>query len=793
MKKFVAVLGVIFGFYSIGTSQTLWAWGENSNGQLGLGNDNNYDTAQKVGTQVNWKYVQAGQHHTAGILKDGSLWTWGKNDSGELGIGNKTTIDIPVRVGSLNDWTSVQLGSEYSIALRKNGTLWAWGSNKYGQLGLGNTISYNKPQQVGSDTNWVLIHSGQFHSLAIKKDGSLWAWGRNKKGQLGLGDTINYNTPQQVGSETNWSIVQAGKYFSVAKKKNGTLWVWGRNNFGQLGLGNSTSFNAPQKVGSDSNWAIIATGSNHTAAIKKDGSLYTWGRNSDGELGLGDTTNYNSPQKLGSSTKWIGIDLGDDHTLGLKSDSTIWAWGGNNSGQLGLGNANSYNYPVQIGSKNNWKAVSAGFNYSLLLFNDCSYFKPEKLSTTDTLTSCSTQSISSKIYALNKTNTIYGWSNGAKTQKITVNNSGWVKLTERDTLVGCTNRDSVYVRIIKDEIFTAVDTNICNVQKNTILHIDLNKWFRDTNFYFYSNDNYNSSVKFKQITTAKISVTKSAIYQWKGFVSPKSNPSLMCFISGKVKPAIVYPRLVTKNTDTILSTKSMVKPIISDKRYTSYLWSNNSKTRTTNLYQSGQHWFKQSDNFGCSQTDSFHFSILNLKLPAQINAKLGSKIIVRVSDSLNSSSQVVWSTGDTGWHTTYHVTKNTDALFATQSDAYGSITKSVVINGKAEPVKLSQEENNHHSSNQSTSANENLTDTILNFISLYPNPTRLKLFIQFDHNFKLDHVFEIYDVTGKSILIQKIKSKTETVDVSNLNNGIYFAVIKDKNNREIEKRKIVIE
>src|SRR5207244_1881582 len=66
----------------------------------------------------------------------GTLWAWGSNFSGELGLGNVTNRSSPVQVGGLTNWTQIAAGG---LGRKTDGTLWAWGDNASGQLGQGNT------------------------------------------------------------------------------------------------------------------------------------------------------------------------------------------------------------------------------------------------------------------------------------------------------------------------------------------------------------------------------------------------------------------------------------------------------------------------------------------------------------------------------------------------------------------------------------------------------------------------------------------------------------------------------
>jgi len=196
----------------------------------------------------NWSSVSCGTYHTIARKTDGTLWAWGYNWNGQLGLGDTTDRNTPTKVGTDTNWASVSCGAQHTLAIKTDGTLWAWGYNWNGQLGLGDTTERNTPTKVGTETNWSSVSCGVYHTLARKTDGTLWAWGANGDGQLGLGDTTDRYTPTKVGTDTNWSSVSCGVWHTIARKTDGTLWAWGANGNGQLGLGDNTSRNTPTQV-----------------------------------------------------------------------------------------------------------------------------------------------------------------------------------------------------------------------------------------------------------------------------------------------------------------------------------------------------------------------------------------------------------------------------------------------------------------------------------------------------------------------------------------------------------------
>ncbi|MEW6026546.1 MAG: fibronectin type III domain-containing protein [Planctomycetota bacterium] len=316
-----------------------------------------------------WNKIAAGSSHTAAIKSDGTLWVWGANWNGQLGLGDTNSRSTPTRLGYESSWKSVAAGYGHTMAIKNDGSLWAWGYNWYGQLGLNDTSDRNYPTQVGFDYNWQSVACGYAHTIAIKGDGTLWTWGDNSFGQLGHNDTAYRYTPTQVTTVTpvnDWNMASAGNSFTLLKKVGGTIWSCGFGDSGRLGLGNTSNYWIPTKIGTDTTWISIAAGQFHGLACKSDNSLWVWGANWSGQLGLNDTNNRVSPtQILGYGSDWLSIAGGESHSLATKMDGSLWAWGSNWAGQLGLNDTNQRSTPTKVGPDYNWFNVAAGFNHSL--------------------------------------------------------------------------------------------------------------------------------------------------------------------------------------------------------------------------------------------------------------------------------------------------------------------------------------------------------------------------------------------------------------------------------------------
>ena len=340
---------------------TLWAWGDNDAGQLGFGDRVPRDIPTMVpdagisGTA--WTAVAAGDHFSIALRDDGSLWAWGNNGNGRLGIGNTVQQLTPTAVlttgVSGTVWTDIVAGNNFALGLRNGGNLYAWGNNGQGRLGVGDTAQRTAPTAVlttgVSGTAWTDISAGGTFAAAIRSDGTLWTWGNNTAGQLGLNDTTNRTAPYAVVatgvSGTEWIDVSTGTNFTIALRNDGTLWAWGSNGGGRLGVGDMTQRLTPAAVVttdvSGTGWTDISTGDNFALAVRNDGSLWAWGGNGDGRLGLGDTLQRTAPAEVStteiSGDEWTLISAGNNFSIAARDDGTLWSWGNNALGQLGKG------------------------------------------------------------------------------------------------------------------------------------------------------------------------------------------------------------------------------------------------------------------------------------------------------------------------------------------------------------------------------------------------------------------------------------------------------------------------
>ena len=262
------------------------------------------------------------------MKQDGSVWSWGFNQEGQLGLNDVTHKSSPTQIpGTGWQMTRKSFFSGYRItqAIKEDGTQWVWGTMQDGELGLGSRVtptwqlaSKSSPTQLPG--SWTKVQN----SSGLKTDGSLWMWGRNYYGELGqnksaFGSPVAMeaaSSPCQIpGSWKDFSRSTEQDSFSSGIKTNGTLWTWGKNTYGQAGNGIPGQpdyhphwrISSPVQVGTDADWDrcadVISGGRN--VWQKTDGSIWVSGSGSSANnWGL---TNRSSPTQI-PGTVIPGID-----------------------------------------------------------------------------------------------------------------------------------------------------------------------------------------------------------------------------------------------------------------------------------------------------------------------------------------------------------------------------------------------------------------------------------------------------------------------------------------------------
>ncbi len=241
---------------ALDTNSTVWAWGDNEFGELGNGTTSNTPNTTAVpvtGIGGTVTAIAVGGFFSLALTSNGTVWAWGDNSWGQLGNGstsatNPTIVQVlkaPSSCGinqgacPLTGITAIAAGRYHSLALDSSGNVWAWGYNGDGELGTSNSATPNSTVaiQVSGLSGVTAIAAGGQHNLALA-GGAVWAWGYNHSLQLGRTTTnASDPTPAQVsGIAGAVTAIAAGYDHSLALTSDGRVWAWGDDASGQLGV-----------------------------------------------------------------------------------------------------------------------------------------------------------------------------------------------------------------------------------------------------------------------------------------------------------------------------------------------------------------------------------------------------------------------------------------------------------------------------------------------------------------------------------------------------------------------------
>jgi len=317
----------------------MYCWGDNTSGELGVGDNVSRNAPTRVGTRGDWQAVAAGASHSCALRSDASVYCFGANSIGQLGVATITGSAVPVATSIIGPVRELATEVNHVCAIGTDGSLQCWGENFEGEIGQNDPppfVSQYLPTQIGTDHDWLAVSTGQGDTCGIRGSNALYGWGRNSSAQLGLGDgaPIQFRTPTKIGV-TTYVQVKAGQDHTCAIRTDGGLECWGLNDSGSLGTGDRTAHSSAIQIGSKLDWRELSLNVFHTCAIDSAQHLFCWGRNVEGQLGTGTNDDQLSPALI-DGENYVQVAVGRFHTCAMKADDSIYCTGANDAGQLGV-------------------------------------------------------------------------------------------------------------------------------------------------------------------------------------------------------------------------------------------------------------------------------------------------------------------------------------------------------------------------------------------------------------------------------------------------------------------------
>ncbi|MHA7627933.1 RCC1 domain-containing protein [Corallococcus sp. M7] len=286
--------------------------------------------------------------HSLAIRPDGTVWAWGNNSQGQLGTGSTATSEpVPAQVPGLTDIVAVAAGSVHSFALRSDGTLFGWGGNDYGQLAdEDRTLVRRTPAVVEGLPRIAAITTRNIYSLALGMDGTVWGWGNGKARpaevalppgisaisleindglalhQMGtlftwrLGFSGAPTEPTRLGTLSDILTISSGYNRSLALGADGAVYSWGLDPA-------TNSRTEPQRMASLPRAAAIGSGGlveDASAVLLEDGSVIWWSRL--------------FPDLVRVASLPAMSRLGQGACLAQRADGAVFSWCNSNGGAV---------------------------------------------------------------------------------------------------------------------------------------------------------------------------------------------------------------------------------------------------------------------------------------------------------------------------------------------------------------------------------------------------------------------------------------------------------------------------
>lgn len=384
----------------------VYSWGRGMFGRLGTGSevDELFPVQVKFETceekRLNFVGVAAGAYHSLALADDGSLWCWGYNIYGQLGVSGENysmphlmdqCLELGSRsLGSLDHSEtksvgplkicSIKAGGMMSLAIDDHGTLWMWGNCPQQSNKNGSSIPFESsfipiPVHDFHGHPVVKVACGSEHVVALVsaretykgEDLVCYSWGNNNHGQLGLGDRESRVHPEIIemfNQDSSWDVyeVACGAHHTALltrkKRTNDTLesvcWTFGLGDNGQLGHGTTQSVLKPEPVKELPQQAYLISvdcGLFHTSVVSSVGDVWSWGMEKG--IGLCPDASFTGTDAGDAASPLLmsgyGVDgpifhnpiqvaCGAAHTVLVAHDGyKLWSWGRGTSGVLGNG------------------------------------------------------------------------------------------------------------------------------------------------------------------------------------------------------------------------------------------------------------------------------------------------------------------------------------------------------------------------------------------------------------------------------------------------------------------------
>src|SRR3990167_2622431 len=328
--------------FLIDVDGVVWAFGEHSNGELGMGPDIKVvNQATRLQGLPPIQSIVCSNNHTLFLDVHGTVWACGRNSHHQLGLTENTSY-FQFEQLNLPEIMRIACGTGHSVCLDSDGHVWVCGDNNYGQLGMENVPVQEQFTKNGMQ-GITEIHANGNYSIFLDGEGKVWGCGENSKMTLTNKCARKQFVPKQIEGIPLIKQIAGGYYHLMLTDFDCFVWVVGCDMDGQLGISKSMSSRThclkriPDRVDYLPNVQMCSGGWNHSVIIDVNNVVHVAGRLVKGGDG------FNRRKDVGLFTPLQDVPLmnsvwsGWNHSVLVDLEGNVWGFGDPKGGKLGTG------------------------------------------------------------------------------------------------------------------------------------------------------------------------------------------------------------------------------------------------------------------------------------------------------------------------------------------------------------------------------------------------------------------------------------------------------------------------